>query len=106
MNQLSRKSSALTGSCEFMPLNSTALVHAACRTDLVSFVHKCFNMLAPNARFLMNWHICAMAHHLEQVWRGKIKRLIITVPPRSLKSITCSVAFPGLLFWATIQPNV
>ena len=31
----------------------------------------------------------------EQVRLGNIKRLIITVPPRSLKSITCSVALPA-----------
>ena len=34
---------------------------------------------------------------LEQVRLGKIKRLIITVPPRSLKSIMCSVAFPAFV---------
>ena len=45
----------------------------------------------------MNWHICAIAYHLEQVRLGKIKRLIITVPPRSLKSIMCSVAFPAFV---------
>jgi hypothetical protein len=45
----------------------------------------------------MNWHICAIAHYLEQVRLGKIKRLIITVPPRSLKSIMCSVAFPAFV---------
>jgi len=45
----------------------------------------------------MNWHICAIAHALEQVRLGKIRRLIITVPPRSLKSIMCSVAFPAFV---------
>ena len=34
---------------------------------------------------------------LEQIRLGKIKRLIITVPPRSLKSILCSVAFPAFV---------
>ena len=36
-----------------------------------------------------------MAHALERVRRGETKRLIITVPPRHLKSITASVAFPA-----------
>jgi predicted phage terminase large subunit-like protein len=76
---------------------SPALVNAACRKDLVSFVRKVFHLLAPNAIFYMNWHICAIAHCLEQVRLGKIKRLIITVPPRSLKSIMCSVAFPAFI---------
>jgi predicted phage terminase large subunit-like protein len=74
---------------------SIAHVNAACRKDLVSFVRKAFHVLAPSAIFHMNWHICRIAYCLEQVWLGKIKRLIITVPPRSLKSIMCSVAFPA-----------
>jgi predicted phage terminase large subunit-like protein len=45
----------------------------------------------------MNWHICTIAYYLEQIRLGKIKRLIITVPPRSLKSIMCSVAFPAFV---------
>jgi predicted phage terminase large subunit-like protein len=74
---------------------SMAHVNAACRQDFVSFVRKVFHVLNPSATFHMNWHICASAHVLEQVWLGKIKRLIITVPPRSLKSIMCSVALPA-----------
>ena len=44
----------------------------------------------------MNWHIQALAYYLEQVRLGKINRLIINMPPRSLKSIVSSVAFPVL----------
>ena len=36
-----------------------------------------------------------MAHQLEQVRLGRITRLVITIPPRSLKSQICSVAFPA-----------
>jgi hypothetical protein len=36
-----------------------------------------------------------MAWHLELVMRGIIKRLIITAPPRTLKSLMSSVAFPA-----------
>jgi hypothetical protein len=42
----------------------------------------------------MNWHHYAMAYHLELVLRGAIKRLIIAAPPRTLKSLMTSVAFP------------
>ena len=76
---------------------SMAHVNAACRKDFVSFVRKAFHVLTPSAIFHMNWHICAIAYYLEQVRLGKIKRLIITVPPRSLKSIMCSVAFPAFV---------
>ena len=77
------------------PASSMVHVNAACRKDLVSFVRKMFYVLNPSATFHMNWHICRIAYVLEQVRLGKIKRLIITVPPRSLKSIMCSVAFPA-----------
>jgi predicted phage terminase large subunit-like protein len=74
-----------------------AHVYTACRKDLVSFVRKMFHVLNPSAIFQMNWHIRAIAYVLEQVRLGEIKRLIITVPPRSLKSIMCSVAVPAFV---------
>ena len=47
--------------------------------------------------FLPNWHIEAMAHALDRVRRGECSRLIINVPPRSLKSICASVALPAFI---------
>ena len=76
---------------------SMAHVNAACRKDFVSFVRKFFHVLNPSTTFHMNWHICAIAYVLEQVRLGKIKRVMITVPPRSLKSLMCSVAFPAFV---------
>ena len=70
---------------------------AACRTDFVTFVGKCFYTLVPNKEFHMNWHIAAMAHHAELVRLGKLRRLLVNVPPRSLKSIVYSVAFPAFI---------
>ena len=93
------KQNSRTSSC-FPPRMlspSTAHVNAACRQDFVSFVRKVFHVLNPSAKFYMNWHICRIAYALEQVRLGNIKRLIITVPPRSLKSIMCSVAFPAFV---------
>jgi hypothetical protein len=40
-------------------------------------------------------HIRAMRWQLQQCARGNIKRLLITLPPRNLKSICASVAFPA-----------
>jgi hypothetical protein len=45
----------------------------------------------------MNYHIQAIAYHLELVRQGKIKRLIINVAPRSLKSLMTSVAWPAFV---------
>ncbi len=71
--------------------------YALLRNDLVLFVHRCFQTLCPGEKFMHNWHIEVIAYHLEQVRRGEIHRLIITLPPRSLKSILTSVALPAYL---------
>ena len=70
---------------------------AIIRTDFPSFIRVVFQILAPSATYYDNWHIHAIAYHLELVRLGKIKRLIINVPPRSLKSIICSISFPAFL---------
>ena len=44
-----------------------------------------------------NWHIDLIAEYLLAVQRGEIKRLIINMPPRALKSVCVSVAWPAWL---------
>jgi hypothetical protein len=61
------------------------------RRDFVAFIRRTFETVVPGEPLRLNWHIHAMAHVLDQVRRGKINRLIITIPPRHLKSITTSV---------------
>ncbi|NIJ60254.1 putative phage terminase large subunit-like protein [Pseudochelatococcus lubricantis] len=63
----------------------------------MSFVERCFVTLTPAVAFQDNWHLHAIAHHLDLVRQGKIRRLIINLPPRSLKSIMASVAFPAFV---------
>jgi predicted phage terminase large subunit-like protein len=69
----------------------------ACRQDFVSFIRMVFDLLPHSEPFSMNWHIEALAHRLEQVRLGRIKRLIINLPPRYLKSLVTSVAFPAFV---------
>ncbi|MBN4016440.1 phage terminase large subunit [Rhodospirillaceae bacterium AH-315-P19] len=71
---------------------------ATLRSDLSSFIQKCFSTVDPAATYLHNWHIDAIAWHLEECRRGNIRRLLITMPPRYLKSIAASVAFPAWIF--------
>jgi predicted phage terminase large subunit-like protein len=61
------------------------------------FLLRCLMTLNPGQPFLPNWHILAIAHQLERIRRGEITRLIINMPPRHLKSLTVSVAFPAYL---------
>src|ERR1700760_2729437 len=54
-----------------------------------------FHELNPQAELTMNWHIEVIAAALTAVQEGKIRRLIINLPPRHLKSLMASVAFPA-----------
>lgn len=71
------------------------IVEAACRNDFLSFSYWCFQLLEPGTPLNMNWHHETIAHYLELVRCGAITRLIIVMPPRTLKSLMVSVAFPA-----------
>lgn len=70
-------------------------LQAVISLDLRAFIEFSFGVLRPGVIFRPNWHIDAMAHKLSQIASGEIKRLIITLPPRNLKSICASVALPA-----------
>jgi len=61
---------------------------------LEEFFRKAFEIIEPGKTLIDSWHIPYICEHLEAVSRGEIKRLLINVPPRSLKSSIVSVAWP------------
>ncbi len=65
------------------------------RMSLTVMIAKSFNNLKNGEELRIGWLIRCMAWHLEEVLAGRSKRLIINVPPRHLKSISASVAFPA-----------
>jgi predicted phage terminase large subunit-like protein len=71
------------------------VLQAILATDFSAFVEYVFGLLRPGTPFKRNWHIEAMTHKVSQVASGQVKRLIINVPPRHLKSIVASVALPA-----------
>jgi predicted phage terminase large subunit-like protein len=78
-------------------VDDARLLQALLRTDFRAFLARVFMTLTPGQRYINSWHIDAIAWHLERVRRGEIRRLIINMPPRSLKSIAASVAFPAFV---------
>ncbi len=72
-------------------------LEATLRQNLLAFADKAFATLTSGELFLPNWHLDLICDHLEQVRRGEIRRLIINLPPRGLKSMLVSVAFPAFL---------
>src|SRR2546421_2437219 len=65
------------------------------RQDLGTFAGRCFKDLNPQTRLAMNWHLEVIAARLTEVREAKIRRLIINLPPRHLKSLMASIAFPA-----------
>lgn len=67
------------------------------RSDLMSFIERSFSELNPQATFSPSPSIEVVASRLERCREGTTKRLIINLPPRSLKSHSVSVAFVAWL---------
>ena len=65
------------------------------RHDLASFAGRCFQDLNPQTCLATNWHLELIAAKLTAVREGRIRRLIINLPPRHLKSLMASIAFPA-----------
>jgi len=79
-------------------------LNAECRENLDAFTCKSFTILEPTTTFEWNWHIECIAEHLQAVWDGEISKLIINMPPRSLKTHTTSVSFAAWLLGK--QPTI
>lgn len=70
---------------------------AACeyaKTDLLTYAKLCIN---DKDNLLDTWHAREIIKHLEWLASGKIKNLMVNLPPRHGKSILCSQIFPAWL---------
>lgn len=72
-----------------------------CEQSLYEFLVQAWPHMDP-AIFQGNWHIEAIAEHLQAVVDGDIRKLLINVPPRSTKTNLCSVCLPA---WTWAQPE-
>ena len=60
--------------------------------SLHGFIEEFWPVLEPQREFKSGWALEAMCGHLEAVTLGRIKRLLMTVPPGMMKSL-------ALVFW-------
>lgn len=67
------------------------------RNSLSAFIEKSFGTVDAGSEYHHGWHIDAIAELLTACKDREVKRAIINIPPRSLKSISCTVAFPAWL---------
>jgi predicted phage terminase large subunit-like protein len=61
---------------------------------LKAFVHVAWPILEPTTPLQWNWHLDLLCDHLTESRLGRCRRLIINVPPRSMKSLLCTVFYP------------
>lgn len=66
-----------------------------CAAKLSTFVRAAWPIVEPATPFVSGWHIDVVCEHLEAVTAGELPRLIINVPPRTMKSLTVSVFWPA-----------
>ena len=74
-----------------------AVRDAILRKNFKSFLRRCLMTLNPGRPYQPNCHISATGYQLERVRCGESKRLMINLPPRYLKSIMTSIAFPAFV---------
>lgn len=72
-----------------------AVERELCRRSLAEFAQLCWHILEPGTDLKWGWALDAICAHLEAVTRGEIRRLLMNVPPGSMKSLLTGVIWPA-----------
>ena len=74
---------------------SSQIVDVILRNDLASFLRAAFAEVSPGVTLVWGEYLDLVSARLAKVVSGDCRNLIITMPPRHLKSICVSVALPA-----------
>jgi predicted phage terminase large subunit-like protein len=66
-----------------------------CRRSLAHFARRAWHVLEPSTELKWGWALDAICEHLEAVTTGDIRRLLMNVPPGSMKSLLTGVIWPA-----------
>jgi len=77
-----------------------------CKRSLAAFVRRAWHVLEPGQKYLHGWHVDAICEHLEAITRGEINRLLINIPPGTMKSTLVSVFWPAWEWGPAGMPHV
>lgn len=81
-----------------MQLNKADLLaveRELCKRSLAHFARRAWHVLEPAAELKWGWALDAICLHLEAVTDGRITRLLMNVPPGSMKSLLTGVIWPA-----------
>src|SRR3954447_23784662 len=76
-------------------LNRLHLEAEQARQRFGTFVKQAWPVLEPQTPFVNGMHVEAICEHLQAVAEGKIKNLLINVPPGHAKSLLTAVLWPA-----------
>lgn len=62
--------------------------------SLVDFVKMAWHVIEPGQPYIHGIHVEKVCEHLEAVTKGQINRLLINIPPGTMKSTLCGVFWP------------
>ncbi len=72
--------------------------------NLSLFIRRSWEIIEPGTEYIHNWHIDLICEYLQAVRDEQITRLIINVPPRSMKSTITTINFPT--WWWAGEPSM
>ena len=79
-------------------INNRKIADALYRNSFGAFVYAGYEALYPGQRLIENWHIDCICYTVEQMVNGDRKnRLVLNLPPRTLKSFIVSICLPAWL---------
>jgi predicted phage terminase large subunit-like protein len=78
-------------------LQETARARLA-RRRLALFVREAWPILEPGTPLIWSWHLDAICEHLQAVFEGRIRLLLINIPPGHMKSLIASVFWPAWMW--------
>lgn len=67
----------------------------ACANNLGELIRRAWHVLEPTQPYVHGWHMDAISEHLMAVTAGQINRLLINVPPGTMKSMATGVFWPA-----------
>ena len=78
------------------------ILRAECEDSLADFVKQAWHIIEPGQPYVHGWHIDFICEHLEAITRGEVlddgsayNRLLINVPPGTMKSLLVGVFWPA-----------
>lgn len=79
----------------YRDLTQELLLRDEAESSLYTFMKQAWLEIEKGTTFVGGWYLEALCEHLEALYKGQIRKLLVNVPPRTTKSITCSAMFPS-----------